>query len=193
MPLIVTGIWLLSGSEGNPSPLARLSGLSDARLHVSLGRGLAVLAVLPLLAGRKAVVTFVRESFRRDHGDARWWVTWPAAVFTGRFAKHEGHFDPGQRVANVLIVGWLTVLTVTGIAMTIIHGGSTFAWLAKVHRFGAYVFTALIAGHMLIAAGFLPGYRGVWRAIHLGGKVSLATARRIWPGWSERSAGEPEG
>ena len=187
LPLTFTGLWLLSGSEGHPSPLARLSGMSDARLHVWLGRGLAVLVLLPLVAGRGAIVTFVRESLRSDRGDARWWPRWPVATLTGRFARHEGHFDPGQRVANLLIAGGLVVLTVTGVAMTILHGGSTFAWIAKVHRFTAYAFTAVIAGHVLIAAGLLPGYRGVWRSMHLGGKVPLATARRVWPGWSERS------
>jgi cytochrome b subunit of formate dehydrogenase len=192
LPLTFTGLWLLSGSEGHPSPLSRIAGMSDARLHLWLGRVLAVLVLVPLVAGRKAIVTFVRETFRRDRGDAKWWARWPAASFTGKFARHEGHFDPGQRVANVLIVGGLAVLTVTGIAMTALHGGSTFATVAKIHRATAYLFTAVIVGHMLIAAGLLPGYRGVWRSMHLGGKLRVATARRIWPGWTERSAGAGE-
>lgn len=187
LPLTVTGLWLLSGSEGHPSPLARITGVADTRLHLWLGRALAVLVLVPLIAGRRAIVTFVRETFRRDRGDSKWWVRWPGAAFTGRFARHEGHFDPGQRVANVLIVGGLAVLTVTGIVMTALHGGSTFALLAKIHRATAYLFTAVIVGHMLIAAGVLPGYRGVWRSMHLGGKVPTATAQRVWPGWTERS------
>jgi cytochrome b subunit of formate dehydrogenase len=192
LPLTFTGLWLLSGSEGHPSPLSHIAGMSDPKLHLWLGRALAVLVFVPLVAGRKAIVTFVRETFRRDRGDAKWWARWPAASFTGKFARHEGHFDPGQRVANVLIVGGLAVLTVTGIAMAALHGGSTFALLRKIHRATAYLFTAVIVGHMLIAAGLLPGYRGVWRSMHLGGKLRLATARRIWPGWTERSAGAGE-
>jgi hypothetical protein len=44
----------------------------------------------------------------------------------------------------------------------------------------------VLAGHLLVAIGVLPGYRGVWRAMHLAGRVPVATARRIWPGWAER-------
>jgi formate dehydrogenase subunit gamma len=32
----------------------------------------------------------------------------------------------------------------------------------------------------------LPGYRGVWRAMHLGGHLAEPVARRLWPGWVER-------
>jgi hypothetical protein len=44
----------------------------------------------------------------------------------------------------------------------------------------------VIVGHIVVAAGILPGYRGAWRSMHLGGRVSLDTARRLWPGWTER-------
>jgi len=39
---------------------------------------------------------------------------------------------------------------------------------------------------VLVAIGVLPGYRGVWHAMHLGGRVPEETARRVWPGWAER-------
>jgi len=133
------------------------------------------------------VVRFVRETVRVDRGDGRWWRTWPAAVFTGRFARHEGHFDPGQRVANVVLLGSLVVLTATGIALTVLHGGSTFVWLARIHLWTTIVVTPVIAGHVLIALGVLPGYRGVWRAMHLGGRVREDTATKLWPAWTERT------
>jgi hypothetical protein len=40
---------------------------------------------------------------------------------------------------------------------------------------------------VLIALGVLPGYRGVWRSMHLGGRVAETTAKRVWPGWTERT------
>lgn len=185
--LLLTGWWLLLGKEGSPSPLARVFGAQDTGLHVWLGRGLAVAALVPLLLGRRGIATFVRETFRRDPGDARWWARWPVGAVTGRFARHEGHFDPGQRVANVLIVGSLGVLSATGIAMTLLHGGRVFAWLAKVHEWATFLLTPLLLGHLLIALGVLPGYRGVWRSMHLGGRVPETTATRVWPGWTERT------
>ena len=65
----------------------------------------------------------------------------------------------------------------------ILHGGATFALLARVHRWTTYPITALIVGHMLIASGVLPGYRRVWRSMHLGGRVDADVAQRLWPAW----------
>lgn len=190
--LLLTGWWLLRGEEGHPSPLSRLSGVADTRLHVWFGRALALLALMPLVVGRHGIVTFLRETFRHDKGDSRWWKRWPAGSFTGRFDRHEGQFDPGQRVANVVIVGGLLVLTATGLLMTILHGGPVFATLDRVHRIATYVVTPFILGHLLIAVGVLPGYRGVWRSMHWRGRVNEDTARRLWPGWAERTRGKPD-
>ena len=187
IPLLWTGWWLLWGEEGSPSFLARAFHVADIRVHVWAGRVLALLAIAAITVGRRGALTFARETFRRDRGDGHWWIRWPGAVLTGRFARHEGAFDPGQRVANAVIVGGLLVLTTTGIALTMLHGGPVFAWLAKVHLWTAVIVTPVILGHVLVALGVLPGYRGVWRSMHLGGRVSRETARRLWPGWSERT------
>jgi cytochrome b subunit of formate dehydrogenase len=187
IPLIWTGGWLLFGEEAHPSFLARAFGVADVRLHVLVGRVFALLILGVIVVGWRGVRTFVRETFRRDAGDAAWWIRWPRAVFTGGFARHEGTFDPGQRVANVLIVGGLIVLTASGIALTVLHGGPVFAWLAKIHLWTAVIVTPVILGHVLVAIGVLPGYRGVWRSMHLGGRVREDTARRVWPGWTERT------
>jgi cytochrome b subunit of formate dehydrogenase len=191
--LLVTGWWLLAGGEGHPSPLARLFGRPDTRVHVWFGWALTTTLAVGVVIGFRGVITFVRETFRVDHGDGRWFLRWPAGALTGRFARHEGHFDPGQRVANVILVGGLLVLTGTGIAMTTLHGGPVFARLAQIHRWTTIVLTPVIVGHTLIAVGVLPGYRGVWRAMHAGGRVPLATARRVWPAWTERSIKSNEG
>ncbi|MGH2418003.1 MAG: cytochrome b/b6 domain-containing protein [Candidatus Limnocylindria bacterium] len=177
---------LLAGGEGQPSPLALLTGVPDVTLHVWLGWGLLVLALLPVVLARRAVAGFVRETFRRDGGDLRWLLRWPASALTGRFPRHEGHFDPGQRIANVAIVGLLAVLVVTGVALVFIHVGPLFAVLGVIHRLSTIAFTVVIVGHIVIATGILPGYRGAWRSMHLGGRLHLDTARRLWPGWTER-------
>jgi formate dehydrogenase subunit gamma len=190
IPVLFTGWWLLAGEEGNPSPLARALGVADIRVHVWFGRILAILAVAALVVGRRGIARFVRETFRHDRGDGRWLLRWPRAAFSGRFARHEGEFDPGQRIANVVIVGGLVVLVTTGVALTLLHGGRTFSWLAKIHLWTTVIVTPFILGHVLVAVGVLPGYRGVWRAMHLGGRVSEETARRVWPGWTERSIAE---
>jgi len=63
-----------------------------------------------------------------------------------------------------------------------------------VHRWATYLITPLLAGHILIATGLLPGYRGVARSMHLGGRLCTETARRVWPGWLDRQlADESQG
>jgi cytochrome b subunit of formate dehydrogenase len=179
--LLFTGWWLLSGHEGRPSVLARLVDEPDVELHRQAGWALAAVAVVAVTLGARGAFTFVRETLRIDRGDGRWLARFPGAALTGRFTRHRGHFDPGQRIANIAFVATLGTLIGTGIGLTTVHGGPTFVWLDHVHRLATYVLAVLVAGHVLVAIGVLPGYRGVWRAMHLGGRVPAATARRLWP------------
>lgn len=189
--LLATGWWLWAGQEGNPSPIARLIGIPDTSLHKAIGWVFAGVALAGLgLLGWRATSTFVRDSVLFKRSDVRWFARWPAAVLTGRFARHEGHFDPGQRVANVVIVVGLILLTASGIGLVMVHGGPAFVWLNRVHTWSTYVVTLMIAGHVLIASGLLPGYRGVWKSMHLGGRLDPRVAKRLWPAWFERQQKE---
>lgn len=189
--LLASGWWLLAGREGEPSPIARVTGVPDARLHVWLGLALVVAALAPIPFALRGLVAFGRETVRRDPGDLRWLMHLPAGIVTGRFPRHEGHFDPGQRIANIAIVGLLAVLVASGVGLVLVHAGPMFALLAALHRIATYAFTVVIAGHIVVAIGILPGYRGAWRSMHLGGRTRLDTARRLWPGWTERRLAAP--
>ncbi|RYP80691.1 cytochrome b/b6 domain-containing protein [Nocardioides guangzhouensis] len=184
--LLGTGLWLLAGREGQPSPLSRLAGVPDTRLHVWVGWAFTGLVVGGMLLAGPAAVRFVRDSLRFDRGDLAWFRTWPAALLTGRFSRHEGRFDPGQRIAHVGLVLSLVSVTSSGVAMALLHGGPAFVWLVPLHTWSTYVLVSLVLGHVLIASGVLPGYRGVWRSMHLGGRLDARDARRLWPGWTER-------
>jgi cytochrome b subunit of formate dehydrogenase len=131
--------------------------------------------------GVRGAVTFGRETLRLDRGDGSWLRRWPAGALTGRFAPHRGHFDPGQRLANAAFVVTLVALIVTGIALTTTHGGPSFVWLVRVHRLATYSLTPIIIGHIVLATGALPGYRGAWRSMAPSGRVPAATAQRLWP------------
>lgn len=185
--LIATGWWLLLGREGEPSALARAVGRPDIDVHKTAGWALVALGVAAAVLGRRGLRTFTIETLRFRRGDAHWFARWPAAVFTGRFPRHEGHFDPGQRAANVVMVGGLLLLVVTGLGLVMVPGGSVFVWIRRVHRWATYVVTIVIAGHIVVASGILPGYRGVARAMHLGGRVRADVARRLWPAWAEEN------
>lgn len=188
--LLGTGWWLLAGQEGNPSPLSRLFGFPDTTLHKTVGWAFVALVGLGLLAGARGALSFMAESVRFCRSDGRWFAGWPKAVFTGRFAAHDGHFDPGQRILNIALVAGLAALIGSGVGLVLLHGGPVFATLDLIHRWSTYVVTALVIGHVAIAAGILPGYRGVWRSMHLGGKLDQRVAARLWPGWTARARGE---
>jgi formate dehydrogenase subunit gamma len=184
--LLGTGIWLLVGKEGVPSPLSRVTGVADTRLHVWIGWVFVGLVGGAVVLGARGAIGFLRDSVRFRRADVAWFRAWPAALRTGRFPRHDGHFDPGQRIANVAMLLCFLAVTGSGIAMARLHGGPAFVWLAPVHRWSTYLLIPLLAGHVLIASGALPGYRGVWRSMHLGGRLDIAVARRLWPGWTEQ-------
>ncbi len=173
--LLATGWWLLVGQEGHASPLALLAGMSDIALHRLVGWILAGLAVAGVLLGARAIPSFAAESVRLRRSELGWFSRWPAAVFTGRFGWHQGRFDPGQRILNVTLIFGLAVLVGSGAGLTVVHGGPTFVLLARVHKWTTYPVTGLIVGHMIVASGVLPGYRGVWRSMH--------SAAELMPTW----------
>lgn len=179
--LLATGWWLRSGREGRPSALADVLHTPDTEIHRTAGWVLVGLVATGVTLGIRAAWTFVRETARIDRGDARWFGRWPVGVITGRFAPHRGHFDPGQRLANVAFVATLATLIGSGVALTTLSGGSTFATMVRVHRAATVVLTALVIGHLVVVSGLLPGYRGAWRAMVGRGRVRAGTARRLWP------------
>lgn len=184
--LLFTGVWLLIGREGDPSPVSDVTGLTDTQLHVWVGWGLAGLAGAWLVFGLRGLAGFVLESVRFRRDDLAWFRGWPRALVTGRFPRHDGRFDPGQRLANLALLACLTAVIGSGVAMAWLHGGPAFVWLVPIHRWSTYALLPLVGGHVAIAAGVLPGYRGVWRSMHLGGRLPESVARRLWPAWHER-------
>lgn len=191
--LLLTGWWLTLGGEGDPSVLSSVSGVSDAELHTWTGWVFAGLAGLGVVLGWRAARTLLVDSVRYRRGDLRWLRRWPAAVFTGRFGRHEGHFDPGQRVMNLALVALLLALIVSGVGLVLVSGGPEFVWYNRIHRWSTYLITPVLAGHIVVASGVLPGYRGAWRAMHLGGRLRAEVAERLWPGWLERERARPSG
>ena len=94
--LMATGVWLLVGNEGVPSPLSRLAGMPDSRLHVWVGWAFTGLVALGVLFGARAAVGFVVESLRYRRSDLAWFRRWPAALVTGRFRGTTGTSTPAN-------------------------------------------------------------------------------------------------
>jgi cytochrome b subunit of formate dehydrogenase len=184
-----TGLWIHFGQEGRASFLARLLNRPDIVIHEDAGWILAALTVSAIVFGWRGIASFVVGSVRYRSGDAAWLWGWPKAAFTGKFRSHDGHFDPGQRIANLLLAGGLLALIGSGIGLVYVHGGTLFVRLSFIHRWTTYLLAPIIAGHVLVATGILPGYRGVWRSMHWGGRVTTETAARLWPEWLKEQTG----
>jgi cytochrome b subunit of formate dehydrogenase len=179
--LLVSGWWFVVGGYRG-SALARLTGLPDETVHELAGFAMALVILAWLPFGLRSTARFVRDSLRYRRSDGRWLAVWPRSAFTGRFPHHDGHFDPGQRLANLVMLGTLAALVLSGFAMLFGLGPSIVDMVA-VHRWSTFLLTPVLLGHIVVASGVLPGYRGVWRSMHLGGRLRADVARRLWPAW----------
>lgn len=179
--LLGTGWWFLLAGYHRDSPVSRLTGLPDEAIHELAGYASVVVVLLWLPFGARSIRSFARHSGRFRRGDGRWLVTWPRAAFTGRFGDHDGHFDPGQRIANIVMLLTLLVLVLTGLGLLLLPPMPVD--LLPIHRWATFALTPVVLGHIVVASGVLPGYRGVWRSMHLGGRLPAEVAQRIWPRW----------
>lgn len=188
--LLVSGVAVLG--EG-VRPLEALFGghVASARAHRLLGYGLIAAAGLVALARPRAAGRFLIESARFRRGELRWFAAYPAFVLRpsrNAPARHEGHFDPGQRLFNLVVIAAFLVLSATGALMSVPAAfvPEVFAWSLRIHRLATWALLAAVGGHVVVASGVLRAYRGVWRAMHAGGLVPRELAERLWPGWAER-------
>lgn len=184
--LLFTGWWLFLGREGEPSLLARVTGAGDVTIHTYSGWALAGVGGLAAVVGWRGTRRFWHDSLAYRRSDLQWLSHWPRATLSGRFSRHDGHFDPGQRIANIVMAGTLVLLVLSGIGLVAVSGGPAFVWLLKVHKWSTYVLTPVVVGHVVVTSGVLPGYKGVWRAMHGRGVVHEDVARRLWPAWVEQ-------
>jgi cytochrome b subunit of formate dehydrogenase len=179
---LTTGWWFVVGRYRRP-----LLGLPDRTIHELNGLVLLAAAAVYVAVKSHSTLAFIRESLEYDRGDARWFARWPAATVTGRFPHHEGRYDPGQRLANLIMAGTLTASVTTGSAMVLLPLAPPISVaIAEIHRWSAFTLTPVIIGHVIVASGVLPGYRGAWRSMHLGGRLPEDVALRIWPGATRR-------
>jgi formate dehydrogenase subunit gamma len=178
--------------EGSPALEALFGGhLSTARWHRWVGFGLLGFGVLVAVVRPGPSAWFLFESVRFRRKDLGWFSRYPSFLLRpARYppAPHDGHFDPGQRVFNVLVVVSLVALAATGAVMSFPDRflPAAFGASLRIHRAATWVLGIAVAGHLVVASGVLPGYRGVWRAMHRDGRVPAALGELLWPKWARR-------
>ena len=191
--LLLTGVALLG--EGIRALEDAFGGHAATALrHRLLGAAVAGAALLAALVRPRAAGRFLAESLRFRRNELAWFRRYPAFLLRPSRnppARHDGHFDPGQRVFNLLVLASLAALTATGVLMWFPRAfvPAVFGWSLRIHRLATWVLVGAVAGHLLVASGVLPAYRGAWRAMHRGGRVPRELAARLWPRWAEEEGG----
>jgi formate dehydrogenase subunit gamma len=153
--------------------------------YVLIGAAGGLVAIRPVACRR-----FLLDSIRIRARELRWFASYVPFLLRpsrNRIGKHEGHFDPGQRLFNVVVLATLVILAVTGILMSFPQylAAATYAWSLRLHRAATLLLAAAVVGHVAVASGILSGYRGVWRAMHADGRVHRDLAERLWPRWAD--------
>ncbi|MDE3097694.1 MAG: cytochrome b/b6 domain-containing protein [Chloroflexota bacterium] len=196
LALVVSGL----GMGGRlPGSLTALLGGHErlAAWHRQLGLVFGVcFLTLPLVAGgrlRQMLVEMVR--FHRD--ELRWFF--PFFRYCLRPHRHEpplhdGRYDPAQRIVFLLLGSSLLVCTLSGLVLYVAPPQQTLllGWAIRVHVGASVVLIASAALHVLAGSGLLPSHRGVARVMFGDGRVPVALASRLWPGWTARQVAPKE-
>lgn len=108
-------------------------------------------------------------------------------------AWHAERLDPLQRWVLALVLVMLSVMTVSGLCLYLAppEWRWVFVVAVRAHIYANEVLLAALAVHVLAGLGILPTHRGIWRSMFGDGAVPLATARRLWPGWTAGQRGSP--
>lgn len=193
---LVLAILLLSGFAlaGN-LPVGWVDGLGGHTgvntVHRLLGLAFAIVGAVLVMLLRRRLAALGREILRVHSRDFGWPLRYIRALCSpGDHAalEHDGRFDPLQRAVLGLLLLATLVTAASGVYLYFLPGAPAwvFALAIRAHIYAAWLLLAAVAIHILAGLGLLPTHRGVLRAMFGDGTVPLATAARLWPGWTRR-------
>ncbi|HEX7325024.1 MAG TPA: cytochrome b/b6 domain-containing protein [Rhodanobacteraceae bacterium] len=188
--LLVTG-FAVSGDL--PDGVSALFGghVSANDAHRWLGLALSIGLLLLALVCARRVVRLLGDVARFRWREWRWYVGF--ASLLARPARrsapfHAGRFDPAQRVVFACIVAAALVLCATGVYLfwSPPLPVSLMGPMIRAHIVAAWVLIAALCLHVVAGSGVLPTHRHLLGAMFGNGRVPIALARRLWPGWAQR-------
>lgn len=108
-------------------------------------------------------------------------------------AWHAGRLDPLQRWVLAVMLAMLALAAASGVCLYFTPPGWRWVFVVAVrlHVAASEVLVAAVLVHVLAGSGLLPTHRGMARSMFGDGTVPLATARRLWPGWTAAQPGLP--
>jgi formate dehydrogenase subunit gamma len=154
-----------------------------ATIHVWAGIALPVPLIVSLVGPWGARMRRdVRRFNRWTRGELRW--LWRLGAVDG---LEKDKFNPGQKLNAVFVGGAIVVFLATGIVMKWFgffpvgwRTGATF-----VHEVLAFLFVAVVAGHVVMALTHRDALRSMLR-----GWVTVSWARRNAPRWAREELGD---
>jgi cytochrome b subunit of formate dehydrogenase len=185
--------------EGSPALEGLFGGhVATGRWHRWVGFGLLSLGVVVAVMRPRAATWFLAQSWRFGRQDLEWFARHPRFLLRpsrNAPAPHDGHFDPGQRVFNLVVMVSLLALAATGSVMSFPQRfvPAAFAVSLQIHLVATWILGVAVAGHLVVVSGVFRGYRGVWRAVHRDGRVAAALGETLWPTWAREEAGDGGG
>lgn len=162
-----------------------------ATAHQHLGLVLTVALLLAVLIWFGKTIKLLQELTHYPLRD----LTWP-----GRFLRHllqparypapdhAARLDPGQRLVIAGLLLTLVLASASGVWLWFSPEAPrwVFAAVVRTHIYSTWTLLGMLGLHILAGLGLLPTHRGIWRSMFGNGSVPLATARRLWPGWTSR-------
>jgi cytochrome b subunit of formate dehydrogenase len=190
--LVLYAILLFSGLQYY-LPLARGAGFLWFPVYVHRAAGLALVA-MPwpyLLMHRRRVLVFLNHYISWRKTDLLWLWRFPAYfLFPAkiRLPETKDKINAGQKLVGGLLIAVTALMGISGLlrlAATLLPPVILLR-AQLLHQIALLPLIALLAGHILVGSGIHPRYRGVWRSMFGGGKLTRQLAREHWPVWLSR-------
>lgn len=190
LTLLVTGLAI---GERLPDAVVEALGGHEALndVHQWLGLAFAAAAALLTLLLARPALRLLRELGRMHLRHLAWALAFLRhSLSPARHAPpaHDGDLDPVERPVLAVLLLTTVLVAASGIYLYFLPPGPRWVFLViiRMHIWGAWLLLAALALHVFAGLGVLPTHRGIARAMFGDGTLPLATARRLWPGWTRR-------
>lgn len=160
-------------------------------LHQWLGLAFVAATIVLVLSMPRRVLRLLRDAASFSRHDGRWMFAFLRHYLQPRRHAplfHDGRFDPAQRVVLLGLGVGLVLVAASGVVLYALPdmGREAFRLTIRTHIAGAWLLLACVVIHVVAGLGVLHTHRGLARAMFGDGRVRLALAQTLWPGWARR-------
>ncbi len=164
-------------------------------LHEWLGLAFVVASALLIGALSRHSAALVRRLAEWRRGDLGWPLAFARHLLRSQRTdapRHSGYFDPLERLVLIIVLATLVLAGLSGVYLYWSPDAPRWAFVVFIrsHIYAGWVLLGALGLHIFAGLGVLPTHRGILGVMFGDGSLPQATARRLWPGWTERKLGE---